>query len=210
MGSPRKSPTKKARRVATPRAHPTSSVMVQAAIAALKERRGSSLAAIKKYIAANYRCDMNRMNAHIRSAIRAGVAKGSLVQVKGQGASGSFRLGARRVDPAKKAAAAQRRAAAVARRRAKRAAVKARRAAAKAKRAAAAKAKRAAAKAKRAARKNKAKPRKRTATKKKSAKPKKKAAPKRKRAAPKKAKKTAAKPKRRSPKKAAKKAPKRK
>ena len=66
MGSPRKSPTKK-RRVARPSAHPTSSVMVQAAIAALKERRGSSLAAIKKYIAANYKCDMTRRLSHLDS-----------------------------------------------------------------------------------------------------------------------------------------------
>ena len=207
MGSPKKSPTKKkARRVAKPRAYPSSSAMVQAAIAALKERRGSSLAAIKKYIAANYKCDMTRMNVHIRNAIRTGVAKGTLVQVKGQGASGSFRLAVKRVDPAKaqarKAAAAKRRAAAVAKRRARRAATKAKRAAAKAKKAAAAKAKR-------AAKKSKSKAKKRTA--KKTAKPKKKAAPKKKRAAPKKAKKTAKpKPKRRSPKKAARKAPKKK
>ena len=202
MGSPKKSPTKKkARRVAKPRAYPSSSTMVQAAIAALKERRGSSLAAIKKYIAANYKCDMTRMNVHIRNAIRTGVAKGTLVQVKG-----SYRLAVKRVDPAKaqarKAAAAKRRAAAVAKRRARRAATKAKRAAAKAKKAAAAKAKR-------AAKKSKSKAKKRTA--KKTAKPKKKAAPKKKRAAPKKAKKTAKpKPKRRSPKKAARKAPKKK
>jgi len=180
MGSP-----KKAKKRARPSTHPTCSVMVQAAIRTLKERRGSSLPAIKKYIAANYKCDVAKLNTHIKNAIRTGVAKGTLVQVKGQGASGSFRLGTKSVDAAqtkaKRAKAAQRKKAAAAKRRAKRAVAKAKRSAAKAKRAAAKKAKRAA---KKAAKKAK-KPKKKSSKKKKTAKPKRKAASK-KRAAPKK------------------------
>ena len=43
-----KKPAKKAE-------HPPSAVMVLAAVKALKEKNGSSLVAIKKYIAANYK-----------------------------------------------------------------------------------------------------------------------------------------------------------
>ena len=43
-----------------PAAHPPVAQMVTAAITSLKERNGSSLAAIKKYIAANYKCDVEK------------------------------------------------------------------------------------------------------------------------------------------------------
>ena len=183
-GSPKKSPKRRARKAAS--SHPTSAVMVQAAIAALKDRRGSSLVAIKKYIAANYKCDVAKLNSHIKNAIRRGVANGTLAQVKGQGASGSFRLGAKRVNAAaakaKRAKAAQRKKAAAAKKAARRAAARAKKAAAKAKRAAKAKAKRAAKKAK--------KPKKKST--------KKAAKPKKKRAAPKKKAAKKSKPKRKS------------
>ena len=47
-----KSATKKTTK--PPAAHPPVAVMVTAAITTLKERNGSSLVAIKKYLAANY------------------------------------------------------------------------------------------------------------------------------------------------------------
>ncbi|XP_072025606.1 uncharacterized protein [Amphiura filiformis] len=190
MGSPRKSPKKSPRKRARKAvsSHPTCAAMVQAAIAGLKERGGSSLPAIKKYIAANYKCDVAKLNTYIKAAIRNGVAKGTLVQVKGKGASGSFRLGKRSPDAAqakaKRAKAAQRKKAAVQKRKAKRAATRAKKTAAK-------KAKRAAKAAKRAKKKKAKKPKKKAT--KKSAKPKKRAALKKK-AAPKKARK----PKRKS------------
>nr|XP_029732076.1 histone H1-like [Aedes albopictus] len=66
--------------------------MVLAALKNLKERKGSSLQAIKKYIGANYKCDVAKLSIFIRKALKAGVEKGTFVQTKGSGASGSFKL----------------------------------------------------------------------------------------------------------------------
>ena len=94
--SPAKSPVKKAKKAAPkkPAAHPPTSEMVKAAIAGLKERKGSSLAAIKKYIAANYKVDVEKLAPFIRRFIKKAVADGKLIQKTGTGCSGSFRLGA--------------------------------------------------------------------------------------------------------------------
>jgi len=73
--------------------HPTVVVMIEAAIANLKERTGSSLIAIKKYIATNYKVDVIKLNPHIKKALVNGVEKKTLIRVKGKGASGSFKLG---------------------------------------------------------------------------------------------------------------------
>ncbi|XP_023244704.1 histone H1A, sperm-like [Centruroides sculpturatus] len=72
--------------------HPKISVMVEIAISNLKERHGSSLPAIKKYIAANFKVDMIRLTPFIKKYLKTSVANGSLVQTKGKGASGSFKL----------------------------------------------------------------------------------------------------------------------
>merc|ERR1719400_2146201 len=61
--------------------HPKSAEMV-AAIKALKERGGSSLPAIKKYIAANYKCDVVKLAPFIRKALKKGVESKKIVQVK--------------------------------------------------------------------------------------------------------------------------------
>jgi len=73
-------------------AHPPTSDMVNAAIKNLKERGGSSLQAIKKYIAANYKVDAEKLAPFIRKYLKAAVASGKLTQPKGKGASGSFKL----------------------------------------------------------------------------------------------------------------------
>merc|ERR1712038_600781 len=76
---------KKAKAPAKPRAkpaHPKTSEMVVAAIKALKERTGSSLAAIKKYIAANYKVDIVKLAPFIRKALKKGVESKQLVMVK--------------------------------------------------------------------------------------------------------------------------------
>merc|ERR1712110_319275 len=72
--------------------HPTSSVMVKAALENLKERKGSSLAAIKKYIGTNYKADPVKMSVFIKKALKSGVEKKTILQVKGVGASGSFKI----------------------------------------------------------------------------------------------------------------------
>ena len=73
-------------------AHPPVAEMVTAAIAALKDRKGSSLAAIKKYVAGNYKVDVERIAPSIRRFLKAAVEKGALEQTKGSGAAGSFKL----------------------------------------------------------------------------------------------------------------------
>nr|CAH7738787.1 unnamed protein product [Callosobruchus chinensis] len=63
--------------------------MVINAIKGLKERGGSSLQAIKKYIAANYKVDAEKVAPFIKRYLKSSVASGALVQTKGKGASGS-------------------------------------------------------------------------------------------------------------------------
>ena len=97
----------KAAKAKAPRAkpaHPPTNEMVQGAIKGLKERGGSSLIAIKKYIAANYKVDVEKLAPFIKRALKSGVTSGALVQTKGKGASGSFKLpsAAKPVKPAAK------------------------------------------------------------------------------------------------------------
>lgn len=94
--APVKAPKKKtASKPKATASHPQYKVMVNAAIAALKERGGSSRQAILKYIVANYKLGDNptAINARLKSALKAGVKAGSLKQSRGTGAAGSFRLG---------------------------------------------------------------------------------------------------------------------
>lgn len=99
--SPKK--TKKAAAAKKPANHPTYLEMATAAIVALKERSGSSRQGILKYIQANYKVGENA-NVHVKQCLKRGVANGKLVQTKGTGASGSFKL-AKKEAPKKKLAA---------------------------------------------------------------------------------------------------------
>lgn len=72
--------------------HPPVSQMVNAAIKSLKERGGSSTQAIKKYISSTYKIDAEKKSQFIRKYLKSAVASGALVQTKGKGASGSFKL----------------------------------------------------------------------------------------------------------------------
>lgn len=95
----------KAAKAKAPRAkptHPPTNEMVHGAIKGLKERGGSSLIAIKKYIAANYKVDVEKLAPFIKKALKTGVTSGALVQTKGKGASGSFKLPSAAAKPAKK------------------------------------------------------------------------------------------------------------
>ena len=85
----------KATKPKAPPAHPKYIDMVKAAIGSLKDKSGSSKAAILKYITANYKVGDNvkMVNTHLRTALKTGVTKGFLKQTKGTGASGSFKLG---------------------------------------------------------------------------------------------------------------------
>lgn len=83
----------KAKKPAKKADHPPVASMVNAAITNLKDRKGSSLAAIKKYISANYKVDVAKLAPFIRRYLKKAVADGKLSQTKGSGASGSFKIG---------------------------------------------------------------------------------------------------------------------
>ena len=76
----------------TKASHPPTSEMVPAAIRELKDRKGSSLQAIKKYIATTYKVDTEKMAPFIKRYLKAAIISGAVVQTKGKGASGSFKL----------------------------------------------------------------------------------------------------------------------
>ncbi|KAL4008078.1 hypothetical protein ACER0C_001930 [Sarotherodon galilaeus] len=87
---------------------PSVGELIVKAVAASKERSGVSAAALKKALAAGgYDVDKNK--ARVKTAIKSLVAKGTLVQTKGTGASGSFKMNKKATEskakkPAKKAA----------------------------------------------------------------------------------------------------------
>ena len=102
-----KAATPKVKKVAKPKvpaAHPKYIEMVATAVAALKERGGSSRQAILKYISANFKVESTpATNSHLKLALKSGVKAGTLKQAKGTGASGSFKLGEKPKKVAKKA-----------------------------------------------------------------------------------------------------------
>ncbi|XP_008560346.1 histone H1 [Microplitis demolitor] len=82
----------KAKKPSAKPSHPSTADMVTAAIKSLGERGGSSLQAIKKYITATYKIDAEKQAPFIKKFLKSAVTKGTLVQTKGKGASGSFKL----------------------------------------------------------------------------------------------------------------------
>lgn len=108
--TPKKAAAKKPKAKAS---HPSSNDMIVAAIKNLKDRKGSSSQAIKKYIGANYKVDIVKMSPFIRKAFKSLLEKKKIVQTKGTGASGSFKLAEKAVakKPATKKPAAKKSAA---------------------------------------------------------------------------------------------------
>ena len=85
--------TKKAAKPKAPAAHPKYSVMIAAAITALKDRTGSSRAAILKHIVANNKVDAAKAATQVRLALKRGVAKGALKMASAKGKNaGSYKL----------------------------------------------------------------------------------------------------------------------
>ena len=102
----------KPKKVAKPKVaptHPKYINMVVVAIKDLKERKGSSRAAILKHIIANNKVgtDVNKINPRVKVALRNGVKTGALKQTKGTGASGSFKVGENKEEKPKKKAPAK-------------------------------------------------------------------------------------------------------
>merc|ERR1711963_301908 len=74
-------------------AHPKYSVMIAAAITALKDRTGSSRAAILKHVVANNKVDAAKAATQVRLALKRGVAKGALKMASAKGKNaGSYKL----------------------------------------------------------------------------------------------------------------------
>ena len=82
--------------------HPKYIEMVCCAIQTLKERGGSSRQAIIKYICANYPLG-DSCGTHVKVCLRRGVANCTLLQTKGKGASGSFKVAEKAKPKTKKA-----------------------------------------------------------------------------------------------------------
>lgn len=98
-----KKTSKKPAAAKKPAAHPKYIDMIVAAIVSLKERNGSSRQAIIKYIKANYKVGDNS-DVHVKLALKRGVVAAVLLQPKGTGASGSFKV-VKKNEPKKKAPA---------------------------------------------------------------------------------------------------------
>ncbi|CAH2276914.1 histone H1B-like [Pelobates cultripes] len=94
--------TSSAKKVAKP-SGPSVSELIVKAVSASKERSGVSLAALKKSLtAAGY--DVEKNNSRLKLALKGLVTKETLVQVKGSGASGSFKLNKKQAESKDKAA----------------------------------------------------------------------------------------------------------
>ncbi|XP_078059485.1 uncharacterized protein LOC144485060 [Mustelus asterias] len=86
-----KSPRKKKAAPRPAAAGPKLGEQILNVVAGCSDRNGMSLAAIKKALAGSG-VDVGKRGSQIRLTIKRKVEKGSLVQTKGQGASGSFKL----------------------------------------------------------------------------------------------------------------------
>ncbi|XP_059402872.1 histone H1-like [Carassius carassius] len=99
---PAKAPKKKSATKAK-KAGPGVSDLIVKAVSASKERSGVSLAALKKALAAGG-YDVEKNNSRVKLALKSLVTKGALLQVKGTGASGSFKISKKQTETKKKAA----------------------------------------------------------------------------------------------------------
>merc|ERR1711936_505271 len=100
---------KKPAKAKTAPSHPTYSVMITAAVGALKDRTGSSRQAILKYICANYKVEDKKAATQTRLALKRMTAGGELKMAKDKGkGAGCYKLAssekADKPVPAKKAA----------------------------------------------------------------------------------------------------------
>uniref|UniRef100_A0A8C5MJF6 H15 domain-containing protein n=1 Tax=Leptobrachium leishanense TaxID=445787 RepID=A0A8C5MJF6_9ANUR len=82
---------------------PSVSELIVKAVSASKERSGVSLPALKKVLSGcGY--DVEKNNSRLKLALKALVTKETLVQVKGSGASGSFKLNKKKAESKAKTA----------------------------------------------------------------------------------------------------------
>ncbi|XP_048847075.1 histone H1-like [Brienomyrus brachyistius] len=100
--APTKAPKKKSASKSK-KSGPSVSDLILKAVSASKERKGVSLAALKKALAAGG-YDVEKNNSRVKLVLKSLVQKGTLMQTKGVGASGSFKLNKKgeSKEPAKK------------------------------------------------------------------------------------------------------------
>ncbi|CAG4987810.1 unnamed protein product [Colias eurytheme] len=67
-------------------------VMVNTALMELKSRKGTSLYAIKKFVSEKYQVDTEKISYIMKKYLKTAVEAGTIIQTKGIGASGSFKL----------------------------------------------------------------------------------------------------------------------
>ncbi|XP_045508260.1 histone H1.1, embryonic-like [Colias croceus] len=67
-------------------------VMVNTALVELKSRKGTSLYAIKKFVSERYQVDTEKISYIMKKYLKTAVEAGTIIQTKGIGASGSFKL----------------------------------------------------------------------------------------------------------------------
>merc|ERR1711971_1158740 len=93
MGKTINMPAAAAPKVKKAAAHPKYSVMIAAAVTTLKDRTGSSRAAILKHVVANNKVDAAKAVTQVRLALKRGVAKGALKMASAKGKNaGSYKL----------------------------------------------------------------------------------------------------------------------
>lgn len=95
--APAKAP--KVKKPASKPTHPPTAQLVIGAIKALQERSGSSFQAIKKFIAEHDKLDADKLSPFIKKFLKKATASGNLIQTRGKGASGSFKLSAASLKP---------------------------------------------------------------------------------------------------------------
>ncbi|XP_055527773.1 histone H1B-like [Wyeomyia smithii] len=66
--------------------------MIVEALETLKERRGVTLHAIKRYLEENYKVDASKLSARIRRALLHGIDEGHIIRTRGHGAMGRFKV----------------------------------------------------------------------------------------------------------------------
>lgn len=106
VATPKKVKTAKQKKPKASPQHPKVAEMVNTAISFLKDRKGSSLQAIKKYIASQYKVDVQKISPKINKYLKNSVESGTLIQTKGKGASGSFIMASHTKEKAKPKSAA--------------------------------------------------------------------------------------------------------
>ncbi|XP_073335552.1 histone H1-like [Pagrus major] len=90
--------TAKKKQLTKPRTGPGLSDMIVTIVSASKERGGVSGSAIKRALTARG-YDVEKNNARVRLAVRTLVLKGTLIQARGTGVSGSFKISKKAAEP---------------------------------------------------------------------------------------------------------------